>query len=92
MWSENLEFIESKDSRKSWEKVAVGLSQKLGKIKTVEQCTRRLKYLKEKYKEANDWNKKQTGGHRKESPFYKELDNVLGCRDAQTLQYVSEAG
>ena len=34
-----------------------------------------------RYKEAKEWNSWQTGGSKKKSMFYDEIDAVLGCRD-----------
>ena len=51
-----------------------------------------MKYLIDKYKEAKEWNRKQTGGSKRKSMFYDEIDEVLGCRDIVTLSHVSEAG
>ena len=59
--------------------------------KTV-KCMKKMKYLIEKYKEAKEWNRKQTGGTRRQSIFYNEIDAILGCRDIVTLRNVSEAG
>ena len=44
-----------------------------------------IKYLIERYKEAKEWNRKQTRGSKKKSMFYDEIDAVLGCRDIVTL-------
>ncbi|PFX21293.1 hypothetical protein AWC38_SpisGene14233 [Stylophora pistillata] len=52
----------------------------------------KIKYLIEKYKEAKEWSRKQTGGTRRQSIFYNEIDTILGCRDIVTLRNVSEAG
>ena len=51
-----------------------------------------MNYLIERYNIAKDWNSKQTGGHRRQSFFYEEIDSVLGCRDVVALQHVAEAG
>ena len=51
-----------------------------------------MKYLIDKYKEANEWNRKQTGGSKRKSMFYDEIDEVLGSSDIVTLSHVSEAG
>lgn len=51
-----------------------------------------MKYWIEQYKGAKDWNSKQTGGNLKQSVHYNEIDEVLGCRDAVTLNRVGEAG
>jgi len=53
---------------------------------------KKIKYLIEKYKELKEWNRKQTGGTRRQSIFYNEIDAILGCRDIVTLQNMSEAG
>ena len=53
---------------------------------------KKIKYLIEKYKEAKEWNRKQTGGTRRQSIFYNEIDAILGCRDIVKLRNVSQAG
>ena len=60
--------------------------------KTIEKCIKKIKYLIDRYKEAKEWNRKQSGGSKKQSLFYDEIDAVLGCRDIVTLSHVSEAG
>ena len=46
----------------------------------------------DRYKDAKDWNSKQSGGNLKKSPFYDEIDVILGCRDLLTLPHVAQAG
>lgn len=53
---------------------------------------KKIKYLIEKYKEAKEWNWKQTGATRRQSIFYNKTDIILVCRDILTLRNVSEAG
>ena len=72
-----------------WEEIAKEIS-KIGKV-TSSQCQRKMKYLKDRYKEAKDHNRNQTGGDRKTSPFYEEIDSVLGCRDIVTFSHVEES-
>ncbi|KAL9969657.1 hypothetical protein ACROYT_G021895 [Oculina patagonica] len=36
-------------------------------------------------------NRNQTGGDRKTSPFYEEINSVLGCRDIVTFSHVEES-
>lgn len=60
--------------------------------RTVEKCKAKIKYLIEKYKTEKDWNTKQSGGNRKESLFYEEIDAVLGYCGIATLRHVAEAG
>ena len=54
-----------------------------------------MKYLNDRFKEAKDHNRNQTGGDRKTSPFYEErheeIDSVLGCRDIVTFSHVEES-
>lgn len=50
-----------------------------------------MKYLKDRFKEAKDHNRNQTGGDRKTSPFYEEIDSVLGCRYIVTFSHVEES-
>ena len=51
-----------------------------------------MQYWIGRYKEAKDWNRRQSGGNRKQSVFYEEIDQVLGCRDGVTLRHVAQAG
>ena len=50
-----------------------------------------MKYLKDRYNEAKDHNCHKTGGERKTSPFYDEIDSVLGCRDIVTFSHIEES-
>jgi len=59
--------------------------------KTIEKCIKKIKYLIDQHKQAKEWNRKQSGGSKKQSLFYDEMDAVLGCRDIVTLSLVSEA-
>jgi len=45
-----------------------------------------MKYLKDRYKEARDHNRNWTGGDKETSPFYKEIDSVLGSGDRCDFQ------
>ena len=79
LWADNTERLESKDSRKAWDEIVRALNDKQGITKTVDQCQRKLKHLKNLYKEKKDWNRKQSGGNIQKSPHYDALDAVLGC-------------
>ena len=93
LWAERHELLESKDARKVWEEIARELNRKFGTKGTGDKKKKKkMNYLIERYKIAKDWNSKQTGGHRRQSVFYEEIDAVLGCRDVVTLQHVAEAG
>ena len=74
------------------EEISEELNSRLESNKTVEKCMKKMTYLIEKYKYAKEWNRKQTGGTRRQSIFYNEIDAILGCRDIVTLRKVSEAG
>ena len=95
LWAEKprTELLESREARTAWRKISEELNSLLESNETVEKCMKELKYLIEKYKEAKEWNRKQTGGTRRQSIFYNpEIDAILGCRDIITLRNVSEAG
>ena len=92
LWVEYYDRLESKDSRKYWDIITRELNEKFGKNRSVDKCKRKIKYLVERYKEKKDWNRKQTGGSLWKSPFYDELDTVLGNRDVVTFQHVAQAG
>ena len=92
LWAENHELLESRDARTAWRKISENFNSRLESNKTVEKCMKKMKYLIEKYKEVKEWNRKQTGGTRRQSIFYNEIDAILGCRDIVTLRNVSQAG
>lgn len=92
LWAENHEFLESKESRNAWRKICDELNKREKINKTVEKCKKKISYLLDRYKIAKEWNKKQTGGNKRKSPFYDEIDAVLGCRDVVTMSKVLEAG
>lgn len=92
LWADHHARLESKDARKVWDEIAREINRILGTKRTGDKCKTKMKYLIDKYKEAKDWNCKQSGGNRRQSVFYEEIDAVLGCRDGVTLQNVAEAG
>ena len=92
LWADNFDYLESKDARKAWERIARELSAKCGTKKTADKCQKKMQYWIGRYKEAKDWNRRQSGGNRKQSVFYEEIDQVLGCRDGVTLRHVAQAG
>lgn len=87
-----LKKVESKDSRKAWEEICKALNERQGLKKTVDQCQRKVKHLKNQYKEKKDWNRRQSGGNLRKSPHYDIIDSVLGCRDIITCNNVEQAG
>lgn len=92
LWADNIDRLESKDSRKAWDEIVRALNDKQGITKTVDQCQCKLKHLKNLYKEKKDWNRKQSGGNIQKSPHYDAIDAVLGCRDVITCNKLSQVG
>ena len=88
LWCDKHTRLESRHARQVWEEIA----QEISKIRkaTSAQCQRKMKYLKDRYKEAKDHNRHKTGGERKTSPFYDEIDSVLGCRVIVTFSCIEE--
>ena len=83
LWADNIERLESKDSRKAWDEIVRALNEKQSITKTVDQCQRKLKHLRNRYKEKKDW---------KKSPHYDAIDAVLGCRDVITCNKLRQVG
>ena len=91
LWKENHDQLESKNARKVWNKIVDDLNTRFKSNRTVDKCMRKIKYLIDKYKEKKDWNRNQSGGNLRKSPFYDEIDEVLGCRDFVTFSNVKES-
>lgn len=89
-WAELYDRLESKDSRKVWDEITQELNSKFGANQAVDKCKAKIKYLIDKYKAAKGWNLNQSGGHRWQSVFYEEIDDLLGCRDIVTLCHVKK--
>ena len=92
LWAEHFDRLESREARKAWDDIAKKMNDKFGTKKTTDKYQKKMKYLVDRYKQAKDWNSKQSGGNRRKSAHYDEIDEVLGCRDIVTLQNVQEAG
>lgn len=90
--AENFDRLESREARKAWDDIAKKMNDKFGSKRTTDKYQKKIKYLVDRYKQAKDWNSKQSGGNRRKSAHYDEIDEVLGCRDIVTLQNVQEAG
>ena len=91
LWKENHDQLESKNARKVWSKIVDDLNTRFKSNRTVDKCMRKIKYLIDKYKEKKDWNRNQSGGNLRKSPFYDEIDEVLGCCDFVTFSNVKES-
>lgn len=95
LWGEDFDRIESKESQKAWDEIADQVNNKFTSKRPKRPTLKfknKMKYLIDRYKKAKDWNLKQTGGNRKKSIFYDEIDAVLGCREIVALKHVEEAG
>lgn len=92
LWAEKHYEIESKDNRKVWDVIVTKINNKFKLTRTTEKYKQKMKYLIERYKITKNWNPKQSGGHTRESPFYKEINEVLGCRDIITIDHVIDVG
>ena len=92
LWAEKHDQLESRECRKTWAWIAEKISKALQSNKTADKCIRKMKYIIERYKNAKDWNKNQTGGNLRKSVYYDEIDKILGCRDLVTFNNVAEAG
>ncbi|KAK3709647.1 hypothetical protein QZH41_001932 [Actinostola sp. cb2023] len=92
LWAEHHEWLESKEARKAWRKICDEFNSREEVNKTVEKCQKKMKYLIDRYKIAKEWNRKQSGGSKRKSIFYDEINAILGCRDIVTMNNVSEAG
>ena len=89
LWCEQQTKLESTDAGKTWEEIASEVS--VNRVITSAQCQRKIKHLKTHYKKAKDANRNQTGGERNTSPFYDEVDSILGCRDIVHFHNVEKA-
>lgn len=82
----------SRTDAPKWKEIAARISVKR-KI-TGTQCQRKMKYLRDLYKEAktyNDEHPNQPLEDRKTSPYYLEIDSVLGCRHPANSSHGEEA-
>lgn len=91
LWKENHDQLESKNAHKVWAKIVDDLNARFKANRTVDKCMRKIKYLIDKYKEKKDWNCNRSGGNLRKSPFYDEIDEVLGCRDFVRFNNVKES-
>ena len=91
LWAEIFDRLESREARKAWDDIAKKMNDKFGTKRTTDKYQKKMKYHVDRYKQAKDWNSKQSGGNRWKSAHYDEIYEVLGCRDIVTLQNVQKA-
>ncbi|KAJ7375786.1 hypothetical protein OS493_038889 [Desmophyllum pertusum] len=92
LWCERHTRLESKKTREKYaDEIAAAVSQ--DRLITSGQCPNvKLSTSKIVIKRRKIITGTKTGGDRKTSPFYDELDSVLGCRDIVNFDHVEEAG
>ena len=90
LWAEYENELESSQSRKYWAKIENRrrLNNRFQGSWSKDQIQRKIRYLKEKFKKASDWNRRQTGGNRKTSPHYEKISEILGKKDSVTFKHV----
>lgn len=89
LWCDKHTRLESRHARQVWEEIAQEIS-KIRKV-TSAQYQWKMEYLKDRYNEAKDHNRPKTGGERKTSRFYDEIDSILGCCDIVTFSCIEES-
>lgn len=90
MWCDHMKT--SRMEKPNWKLMASRLSVKR-KI-TSTQCQRKIKYLRDLYREAkacNEKNKNQPWEDRETSPYYYKIDAVLTCHGSPHFSHVEEA-
>ena len=90
LWADNIDCLESQDSKKALDEIVRALNDTQGIAKTVDQSQRKLKHLKNLYKEKKDWNRKESWGNIQKSPYYDAV--VPGCRDVITCNKLRQVG
>lgn len=58
--AENVDRLKSREARKAWENIAKEMKDKFGTKKTTDKYQKKMKYLVDRYKQAKDWNSKQS--------------------------------
>ena len=81
----NFDRLKSREAQKAWENITKEMKDKFGTKKTTDKYQKKMKYLVDRYKQAKDWNSKQSEGNGRKLAHYDEIDEVLGCRDIATF-------
>ena len=92
LWAEYDNELESAQSRQYWVKIQERLNKRFKSSWSVTQIQRKIRYLKEQFKKAKDWNRRQTGGNRKSSPYFDKINEIIGKKDSVTLKHIVSAG
>ena len=92
LWCENFERLNCIATRKAtWEWISEEINNRLGRRKTIQKCMRKMKYIIERYKDAKEWNARQTGNYCRKSIFYDEIDAIMGNQEAVPIKHVVQA-
>lgn len=79
LWSGHFEKLQrKKDTKKVWQNISDALHSRLGSTKGLEKCTKKMKYLIERYREAKEAGSKRADGFIRKSAFYDDIDCILG--------------
>ena len=57
--AENFDRLKSREAQKAWENITKEMKDKFGTKKTTDKY-QKMKYLVDRYKQAKDWNSKQS--------------------------------
>lgn len=89
-WRESFVDLESHKNPVAWKRILEAVNKK-GKKRTLDQVKKKLRNLRDRYKDAKDKNKKSGSG--KNLPKYYDIfDEVLGTRSLVQLGEVRESG
>ena len=89
-WRDCFVELESHKNPAAWRRIIAVIKTK-GSGKTTEQAKKKLRNLKDRYKDAKDKNK-NSGAARNLPKYYKIFDEVLGTRSLVQLSEVRESG
>lgn len=63
LWAEHRDHLESREARKAREDIAEEIMNDKFDTKRTDKYQKKMKYLVDRYKQAKDWNSKQSGGN-----------------------------
>ncbi|KAK3745599.1 hypothetical protein QZH41_005840 [Actinostola sp. cb2023] len=95
VWREYHPISKRKNSSE-WEMLSIEVNQILkeqgiNNVRSATQCKSRIKNLEDEYKRVKDHNGR-SGNNRETSPYYEDLDEILGSRPKITPKKVIECG
>ena len=87
LWAENFDYLESKDARKVWERIARELSAKCGTKKTSDKCQKN-EVLDRPLQGCERLEQEPERGKSKTVHLLRGIDEVFGCKNSVTLRHV----